>query len=139
APAWHSHAPAGAHAAASHGRDDYRGSWSGWRHRVPEPCRRSHSRRLPGPGTQSCHGRARALLRNIGRKGHVRSPDTASSDDTTLMLAHTYPHGRTESLPKDIDRFVRFSTPAHEEIDGRVATFRPGVDGDVAFSQHRDT
>ena len=44
---------------------------------------------------------------------------------------------RLESALENLKRLARFRIAAHEDVEGGKAFFRPSVDGDVAFRQHR--
>src|SRR5260221_407313 len=53
-----------------------------------------------------------------------------------LMLADHDAAG-LESALENLKRLAGLGIAAHEDVEGREALFRPGVDGDVAFRQHR--
>src|SRR5579863_3463070 len=69
----------------------------------------------------------------------IKSRFTLSGSGGALpaqMLAHR-DLLRTEGLAQYRDAGVRRGLSAHEDIERGIAVFRPGMDGDVAFGQHR--
>ena len=57
-------------------------------------------------------------------------------DHAALVLAD-HDAARLEGALEDFQRLAWFGIAAHEHVEGREALFRPSVDGDVAFRQHR--
>ena len=53
------------------------------------------------------------------------------------MFANHHAAG-LERLLEDIQGLAGFSIAAHEHVERGIALFRPGVDRDMAFGQHRD-
>ena len=52
------------------------------------------------------------------------------------MLSHTNV-GRLERFAQNLDRIVRLGLAAHEDVERGIVGFRPAMDRDVAFRQHR--
>src|ERR1044072_3048588 len=58
-------------------------------------------------------------------------------DHASLVMADHNPF-RRESLLQHGDRLAWFGAATHEDIESRVAAFGPGVNADMAFSEHGD-